>query len=381
MRKVYWRPPGVSRAAFILIATVAIVALTAVESFPVERKQAFHDEKIAAARLTLLGMRAIREAKRARGISMDHEADPAETGMIGASFSAITANTGYLNAKRTSANPNFAAVIVELLGEAGIPKGSTVAVGVSGSFPALNLATLAALNEMGLRPIMITSVSASEWGANNEEYTWLDMEETLRDKKLIDTGSVAASRGGIDDRGFGISKGGRSLLDAAIARAGIPAIDSRSLTHAIDQRMQIYDEHAAGSPIAAYINVGGGSASVGTHVGKKQLRPGLNKKRPRGAKLVDSVMSRFLTRDIPVIHITSIVRLAREYGLPVEPTTIPPVGSGAVYVKPEYNRVLTAVGLGLVLAVMLIFIRWDVGLRILSRSRKGPEQRQPQQMI
>jgi poly-gamma-glutamate system protein len=206
------------------------------------------------------------------------------------------------------------------------------------------------------------------------------MEQTLRERKLVDFGSVAASRGGIDDRGFGISKRGRELLDAAIARAGVAAIDSRSLTHAIDQRMQIYDEEARGKPIRAYINVGGGSASVGTHVGKKQLRPGLNENAPRGSKLVDSVMSRFLMREVPVIHITSIIKLAREHGLPVEPVRIPPVGSGKVFVKPEYNRWLTAAGLGLILAVMLMFIRWDVGLRILSRSR-SPGERQPQQMI
>jgi hypothetical protein len=145
--------------------------------------------------------------------------------------------------------------------------------------------------------------------------------------------------------------------------------------------MEVYDEHAGGRPIRAYINVGGGSASVGTHVGKKQLRPGLNLKGPRGSKLVDSVMSRFLARDVPVIHITSIVQLARRHGLPIEPTSIAPVGSGQVYVKPEYNRWLTAVGLVLILAAMLTFIRWDVGLRILSRSHKGSKERQPQQMI
>ena len=177
------------------------------------------------------------------------------------------------------------------------------------------------------------------------------------------------------------SKRGRSLLDEAIARAGIPKIDSKSLSDAIDQRMQVYDEQASGRPIRAYVNVGGGSASVGTHVGKKQIRPGLNVKKPRGKKLADSVMLRFLERDVPVIHITGIVRLARTFGLPVEPTTQPPVGQGSVYVKAEYNRWLTAAGLLLILAVMLTFIRWDVGLRILSRSREIKQEQQPQQMI
>jgi poly-gamma-glutamate system protein len=352
-----------------------------VESFPVQKKQAFYEQKLAAARLARLGMRAIRDAKQKRGLAIDREADPAETGMIGAAISPITANTGFLDAKRTSANPNFAAVLVEMLGKAGLPQGSAVAVGVSGSFPALNLAAFAALHEMGLKPIVISRVSASEWGANQVEYTWLDMERTLVEKKLTDFRSVAASRGGIDDRGFGITKRGRTLLDEAIARAGVTHISAVSLADAIDKRMEVYDEAAAGRPIRAYINVGGGSASVGTHVGKKQVKPGLNLRPPRGQKLVDSVMRRFLEREVPVIHITGINRLARIYGLPVEPTHTPPIGQGGVYSAAEYNRWLTGAALLMVLAVMLIFIRWDVGLRILSRSRDNRKPHQPEQMI
>jgi poly-gamma-glutamate system protein len=207
------------------------------------------------------------------------------------------------------------------------------------------------------------------------------MERTLVEKKLTDFRSVAASRGGIDDRGFGISKRGRTLLDEAIARAGVTHISAVSLADAIDKRMEVYDEAAAGRPIRAYINVGGGSASVGTHVGKKQVKPGLNLRPPRGQKLVDSVMRRFLEREVPVIHITGINRLARIYGLPVEPTHTPPIGQGGVYSAAEYNRWLTGAALLMVLAVMLIFIRWDVGLRILSRSRDNRKPHQPEQMI
>ena len=381
MRKLYWRPPGVSRSALVLVAVTALVALVTVESFPVQRKQAFYEEKLAAARLTRLAMQAIKEEKQKRGIIIDPDADPAESGMIGAALTPITSNTGYLNAKRTSINPNFAAVFVELLGEANIKPGGTVAVGFSGSFPALNVAALAALHEMKLKPIIIASVAASEWGANHVDYTWLDMEKTLLDKRLFDNRSVAASRGGIDDRGFGMSKRGRAFLDEAISRAGISNIESRSVKNAIDQRMDIYDEHAGKNPIRAYINIGGGSASVGTHVGKKQLEPGLNVTRPRGAKLVDSVMLRFLERDVPVIHITGIVSMARAYDLAVEPLYMPRVGEGSVYTKAEYNRWLTATGIVAILAVMFAFIRWDVGLRLLRQSNKPRGRAQPEQMI
>lgn len=383
MRKLYWRPPGVSRSALVLVAVTALVSLVVVETFQVQRKQPFYEEKLAAARLCRLAMQAIKAEKEERGIRIDRDADPAGTGMIGAPLTPITSNTGYLNAKRTSANPNFAAVMVELLGQANIPRGGTVAVGVSGSFPALNVAALAALHEVKLKPIVISSVTASEWGANHPDFTWLDIEKTLLDKKVFDVRSIAASRGGIDDRGFGLSRRGLDLVDEAIARAGVRSIDSNSIEHAIDQRMEIYDEHAGKSPIRAYINIGGGSASVGTHVGRKQLEPGLNRARPRGVKLVDSVMLRFLDRDVPVIHITGIVPLARAYGLTVEPTSMPRVGEGSVYTKAEYNRWLTGTGILAILATMFAFIRWDVGLRLLGQSRAGKAraQAQPEQMI
>lgn len=383
MRKLYWRPPGVSRSALVLVALTALIALVVVETFMVKRKQPFYEEKLAAARLTKLAMQVIKANKEERGIRIDPDADPAGSGMIGAALTTITSNTGYLDAKRTSVNPNFAAVIVDLLGEARISHGSTVAVGVSGSFPALNIAALAALHEMKLRPIVISSVAASEWGANHVDYTWLDMEKTLLEKKVFDIRSIAASRGGIDDRGFGLSKRGRSLLDEAIARAGVRNIDSKSVEDAIEQRMAIYDEYAGKNSIRAYVNIGGGSASVGTHVGKKQLAVGLNKTRPRGAKLVDSVMLRFLDRDVPVLHITSIVAMARTYQLAVEPTSMPRVGEGAVYAKAEYNRWLTAGSILAILGTMFAFIRWDVGLRLLGQARAGKAKAQPQpeQMI
>lgn len=383
MRKLYWRPPGVSRSALVLVALTALTALVVVEAFQVQRKQPLYEEKLAAARLARLAMQVIKAEKEERGIRSDPDADPAGTGMIGAPLTAITSNTGYLNAKQTSANPNFAAVMVELLGQANLPRGSNVAVGVSGSFPALNIAALAALHEMKLKPIVISSVSASEWGANQVDFTWLDMERTLFEKKIFDVRSIAASRGGIDDRGFGLSKRGRALLDETIARAGVRSIDSESIENAIDQRMEIYEEQAGKQPIRAYLNIGGGSASVGTHVGRKQLEPGLNRTRPRGVKLVDSVMLRFLDRDVPVIHITSIVPLAKTYGLAVEPKSMPRIGEGSVYTKAEYNRWLSGTGILAILATMFVFIRWDVGLRLLGQARTGKAraQAQPEQMI
>lgn len=381
MKRVYWRPPGVSRAALTLIACVALAALVAVEAFPVKRRQRWYADKMAAARLALRAMGGIKAEKARLGIQPDPEGDPQNTGLIGTALSSVTSDTGYLIVKRTSVDPNFAAVMVDLLRRAGVTSGDTVAVGVSGSFPALNIATYSALQTLKLRAIVIASASASQWGANDPNLLWIDMERILTERHLFSIRSVAVSRGGLDDRGFGMSKQGRQLIDQAIARNHLRRLEVTSLADAIDKRMATYAEQAGDHPIRAYINIGGGTASVGTQVGKKQFKPGLNRRPPRASGLVDSVMLRFSRRGVPVIHITNIDKLAQSYGLPVEPDGIPPIGQGTVYIKPEYNRWLALGGLAAIFATMLAFIRLDVGLRLLRGSRRKNSVRHPEQMI
>ncbi len=382
MRKVYWRPQGIPRTGMVLVAFLALCAFVAVEKFPVVKKQQWHAEKLAAARLALEAFKTVKAERLARGIPIEPEADPLQTGLIGHSITPVTSNSGYLSAKRASVNPNFAALVVHWLKRAGAERGDVVAVGVSGSFPALCIATLAAAQTLELKPIVIASASASEWGANDPNYMWLDMERVLYDKKLFGFRSVAASRGGIDDKGFGISQEGRRLIDAAITRNGVLPIESTSLIEGIEQRMRLYDANAADRPIKAYINVGGGTASVGTHVGKKQFKSGLNLEPPSGEGIVDSVMLRFARRHVAVIHLSGIESLAKTWGFAEAPTTIPNPGEGRVYVKEEYNRWIAGIALAILLGSMLGFLRLDFAVRLLKNpTRRGGRRGQPEQMV
>ena len=296
MKRLYWQALGIPRPAAISVALVALSGLVLVEAFPVQRKQPFYDEKVAAARRAREALAVIKTERIRRGIPIDSATDPAASGLIGLPLTPVTSNTGYLDAKQITVNPNFAAVLVHMLRRAQLRKGDVVAVGVSGSFPALNVATYAALQILGVRPIVITSTAASEWGANEPSFMWPDMERLLEDKRVFSFRSVAASLGGIDDRGFGMSQEGRDLLARAIERNGLPRIDSKSVVDAIQQRMAIYDREAKNRPIKAYVNVGGGSASVGTHIGKKQLQPGVNLEPPHAETLMDlwAAAERFL---------------------------------------------------------------------------------------
>jgi poly-gamma-glutamate system protein len=367
MKKLYWRPSGISRIELVLIATLSVICLVSIQTFQIVQRQPYFSSKVAAARLALTSMQAIKAVRVSRGLVIDPEVDPTASGMIGENVTDITSNTGHLPAKQLSTNPNYAAVLVSMLKRAGVERGDVVAMGVSGSFPALNAAAYAALQTLEAKPIVIVSVSGSEWGATDPNYTWLDMESTLHDQGLITFRAVAGSRGGIDDRGFGISKRGRGLLDAAVKRAAIRKLEPVSLDDSIAQRMNIYYEMAADRPIGAYINIGGGSASVGTAVGKRLFNPGLNRSAPRGA--TDSVMTRFVRDGIPVIHLSGIAKIAERYGLSADTTKPSPPGEGGVYTRIEYSPWYALASIVAIIGLMFAFLRLDVGANLLGSAR------------
>jgi len=368
-RRIYWRPRGMSRTVSVLIAVLALASLVAVERFRVKKQQPYFKEKLAAARLALDAMNVIKAERDKLNIPIDHEADPALTGLIGSLMTPTTSNTGFLAAKQISVNPNFAAVIVQMLKRAGVRSGDTVALGCSGSFPALNICTYAAIKTLGLKPVIIASAASSQWGANHPNFLWVDMESVLKEKGVFPFRSVAASVGGVEDRGLGLSSEGRQMLLAGISRNHLPLINAKDYEDSIEQRMNIYREKAEDSPIKVYISIGGGTTSVGTRVGKRLFRPGLNFHEPAGASPIDSVMARFVTQGVPVIHLIKVEELAHQYGLPVQPsTTIPSVGQGEIFRREEYSYWLAGGALATILLCLFAFVRLNWGVRFFGSS-------------
>jgi hypothetical protein len=242
-----------------------------------------------------------------------------------------------------------------MLHDAGVRSGDVVAVGCSGSFPALNLCVCAALETMRARPIIIASASASQFGANMPDFLWIDMERHLHDRHCISFRSVAASYGGYEDRALGTDAEGRELIQQAIERNGLPLIHREEFTESIDERMKIYHQRAGNRPIKAYINVGGGTVSVGRSIGKTLYQPGVNLTASPKALRVDSVMSRFLIERIPLIHLVSIPELADRFGFPIAPAATPKPGEGALFHRHGRNRwtaraVLVLIGAALIAA-------------------------------
>ncbi len=200
--------------------------------------QDYLQEKMAAATEAVRCFEAIREARVGTPGTLDQENDPEASGLIGQEHTLTTTDRGVLEAKLTTVNPNFAAVFVEYFHDLNLKPGDAVAIALTGSFPALNISMLAAAETMKLKPLVITSVGASMWGANDPGFTWLDMEKLLNEKGLLHTRSLAASVGGSNDRGRGLSPEGRRLLRDAIERNDIPLISEPTLEQSVEKRVR-----------------------------------------------------------------------------------------------------------------------------------------------
>ncbi len=324
----------------VVLSGVAVCAVASLWVVQATREAAEHPDaeamRQAAFRMNRC-VEVIARHRRSRADGGGHEANPLGV-LLGAEYSPITTTLGSLRAKRTTANPNFAALVVRLLRQAGVDSGDVVAMGFSGSFPGLCIAAITGAEAMGAHPLVISSVGASSWGANLPWLTWLDMERLLWEQGLIRTRSEAATIGAEADTGGGLSDEGRQLARDAIARTGVPLLEVRGLQESISARMQIY--RSAGK-VRAFLNVGGNQADLGPYECSRSLRPGLVL-HFRGAARREKcgVAQRFLAQGVPVVHLLDVRQLCARYGLPYDPVRLPEVGEGQVYLHIRYRRVV-----------------------------------------
>jgi len=395
MKKLYYRPQKISSWSLVSLAIGSIAVVVAIRSVPARWPVL---EKLAgvAYQIPDLQDRMFDASERAetafetihcRRVQMGHRLldihDPADTGMIGPSMSMVTTLPGHLEAKQTSVNPNFAAVAMRLLVDAGVRPGDRIAVGCTGSFPALNIAVYSAAESLGCRPVIISSAASSQFGANEPDLMWPDMEKLLHDEGILSYRSLTISRGGFQDCAAGMTDDTRRILEASINRSGLPLMNSVSDQDAIERRMLAYAEAVEDDTYVVYINVGGGDASVGGTTGNDQLGEGVVRPVSRlspsrlfftasNASLStenalptsngvpspdDSVAARFLASGVPVINMINAVKLAKQYNLPIASTRIIPVGEGGVYAVADMRRILAVLGIVVISLLTLVVVR------------------------
>ena len=336
------------------LSVLALLAFLAVENSKVDVRQKWYREKLEAATLSAEAANSIKQYRLNKGIFVDEVNDPNQTALIGQEYTLITTDRGYIDSKLATTNPNFAAMIVQLLKEAGVEKGDQVAVAFTGSFPALNISVMAALETLQIKPVIITSVGASNFGANDPYFTWLDMESYLYDAGVFHNKSVAASIGGGFDLGRGLSPEGRNLIENAINRNNVDFIHEKHLDNSIARRLEIYDENRNGLPYKAYINVGGGIASLGNTINGKLIPVGLTQNLPVKNYPVSGVIVQMGQRGMPIIHLLNINQLIQKYNLQSRIVPLPEPGEGGIFVQKKYNIIVTAVATLIMIVIIVL---------------------------
>ena len=344
---------GRRRDIFFLLAVLilCISAFLLVFSTRTRIKTSYYDIQLDAAMRMQKCIVFLRDYVAEAGIEIEEE-DINGTGLIGPAYSELLTSLGHLESKRSTLNPNMAALMVRLLHDAGLKKGSTVAIGSSGSFPAMAIATICACNAMGLQDKTILSYGASNYGATRVELNIQRILDLLKKEGLISLNLLAVSPGSDNDYGVGTMEGilfdnTRDVVVGLGLSSGVEFIDLGNLAASIKRRMEIYGD------IDAFVSIGGPSVNIGTSMEFLDVPPGLSmslKSIPEGD--TRGLVFEYAQRGVPVINILNIRGLCADYGLPVDPMPLPGPGDGGVYYETAYNTLLTVVSLVIILAVL-----------------------------
>lgn len=347
-------------AVLLACAAVAVLALIAANQGRHRTRVEYADLQLQAAQLLEACFERVRVYKEELGIPMAEE-DYHRTGMIGESYSGITTTLGAIEAKRTTAWPEMGALCVRLLHEAGIGPGDKVGAGFSGSFPAMNLAVIAACQVMDVELVYISSVGASTFGANNPDLTFPEMAHRLAADGLLETDSAAVTLGGEKDAGGGMDQTLLAGIVDRLEQAGLPVLVEEDFAANLAMRREIYE---TGGPIDCFVAVGGNVTSMGRNeagigLGQGVLDPGGVTRLTRDSGLVQY----YLSQGLPVIHLLNVKKLAGDYGLPYDPEQWPEPGTSAVYYETDYPAWILSLGLSLAAAGLAVcgWLRWRAG--------------------
>lgn len=291
----------------------------------------------------LEGCRVIREARY--GSRPLPAADLSGSGLLGAEEGVLTTSLGKLESKQSTLQSGWVHVVADLVNSAGVARGDTVGITLTGSFPALDMAVLLVLDAAGIHWVGVSSFGASSWGANTAEASWPWMEARLVEAGILSHGSRWLTPGGGSDR-FASQTLEQNLALERLMCDFPNSVHPATMEQAVELR-----RHAFGA-IKAYINVGGGHAAIGTNGFGRLARPGLLSDSDRlladgmeEGRGVPGMLQYYLAEGTPVIQLMDIGDLATRWGLPVParelrspPVTPPGKGSAGTPSKPGHRR-------------------------------------------
>lgn len=291
-------------------------------------------EMTAAAEKMKEAIMVIRNYCDEHNVSINRNLDPDLTGLIGPQHSEITTTLGHIEAKRSALNPNMAALLVYLLSKSGVKKGDRVALGASGSFPGLLIASVCAAEALELKPVTILSLGSSSYGASRVDLNLLKIYNILFNSGVFLKIPGAVSLGGEGDVGTDFSPEIKMKLMDEIKRSRIQFIFEPDLRKNIEKRMEIYHDSLSSGKTAAFINCGGGYANLGISSLILKVNPGLNFNLSLPEIDKRGVLFEMASKNVPCIHLLFIKGFVEKYNLAWDPIPLPEPDKNY---NPEYD--------------------------------------------
>lgn len=328
------RPVVRGRATLRALALAALVAVGAWSALAAGWRSAAHPrylEMLEAARTMQRAMQVVRAEKEARGLLQGADVDPNRTGFVGPEWTPLVTTLGHVPSKRTATNPDLAAALVRAYDRLGLDAGDAVVVVLSGSFPAANVAAVAAAEVLGLRPFVVASVGASMHGATDLAFTYLDLHGALVARGVVRTPVHVAAIGGTDGSGGGMDPEGIAAVRAAAERGGVALVEADTVAALVDAVDAIAAE-AVGGAIAGVVNVGGAVVGIGACVELLGIVDGTTTAPVRCVSGDAGLMSRYGEAGAVAVHVLNLRFLSLAWGLPYDPVPLPAPGNNvAVY--------------------------------------------------
>lgn len=360
------RVPKYITYLFVIWALILIMAVLVTFNTTSIEKCRYYDEKVQAAELVSECQERIKLYKIANGMTVSKN-DINNTGLLGERYTILTTTTGNLESKRTSLNPDFAAVFIDMFKEAGVKKGDQVLALFSGSFPSLNLAVMCAAQVFDLDICIMASIGSSSYGANDPSFTFYDMAEYLYNEGVLTNRINYVSLGGAGDIASDLDDNDsfaevKTNIISRIEANGTNFIYEDDYVKNIEYRLKVINEEVPNMKML--INVGGNIIGMGRDTDSFSGSTGLiipSQVKLEMKKITDKVglIDRFLNDGIPVIHMLNIKGIALEYDLPYDPVGFSEIGTEEVYYETNYSTVIPIIALG----VSVIFLGYLLFLR------------------
>lgn len=303
-----------------------------------------YNELIGVTEKSEIALNAIKSEKKRLGLENPDS-------LLGPELTGITTTLGNIESKKITENPKFSVVIYRMIKQLGLKEGDLVAVQMSSSFPAANIETIIAIESLGLKPIIISSIGSSTHGATDEGFTYQDMEYLLLKSGHINSKSIIVTPGGDYDQGININK---EALASIVKRLALKGYDYRvmdSKEENLNLRLTLYKD------TQALINVGGNYISnTDSDIGYFSYSGYLNAQRLYNYDS-NGLIGEFLSSGKDVIHIINIKTLADKYNLSLSSMNGSEVNTDGVYTYIKYSRVLLLVLMFLIICGEIIGVK------------------------